>query len=213
MKKNRVLMTVIVAFLFIGVTGCGKNKVGDLTVDAGESAIYLDQDGTVSYVMCEDFDKDYYDKGDLKEAIKQEIDDFNAGPSSKETDSASLESFKVKDKKVTAIIEFKSTDDFVGYVKEYNREGDDEIFIGKISDAVDEGIKISGKFTEVKDGLVTEETIKGTEVKKLEDNIIVLKEQMLVQMEGNIKYISENCTIEDGIVTITDDEIAYIVYE
>lgn len=213
MKRSRVLITVLTALMLFSITGCSKSKVGDIEVDAGESAIYIDAEGAVSYAICESFDKEYYDKGDLKDIIKKEIDEFNAGPSSSETDSAKLASFKNKDKKITAIIDFKTINDFVGYAKEYNGEGDNEIFIGKISDAVDEKIKIAGNFTEVKDGLVTDKTIKGAEVKKLESNIIVLKEQMIVQMESNIKYISENCTIKDGIVTITDDETAYIVYE
>lgn len=205
-----VLMIMVIGTIF---TGCGKSKIGDITVSAGESAIYIKEDGTVSYAICESFEEDYYDKGDLKDIIKEEIDEYNAGPSASELDSAKLESFKEKDDVVTAIIEFKKIKDFVNYIKDYNGEGDDEIFIGDVAAAVEDGLKISGEFTVVEDGNATEETVKGAEVKKSEDKIILLNEQMIVQVDGSVQYISSNCTIKDGIVTVTDDETAYIVYK
>lgn len=205
-----VLMIMVIGTIF---TGCGKSKIGDITVSAGDSAIYIKEDGTVSYAICESFEEDYYDKGDLKDIIKEEIDEYNAGPSASELDSAKLESFKEKDDVVTAIIEFKKIEDFVNYIKDYNGEGDDEIFIGDMATAVEDGLKISGEFTVVEDGNATEETVKGADVKKSEDKIILLNEQMIVQVDGSVQYISSNCTIKDGIVTVTDDETAYIVYK
>lgn len=213
MKKSIIKVILMIMITGTIFTGCGKSKIGDITVSAGESAIYIKEDGTLSYAICESFQEDYYDKGELKDIIKEEIDEYNAGLSASQLDSAKLEYFKEKDDVVTAIIEFKQIKDFVNYIKDYNGKGEDEIFIGDMATAVEEGFKISGKFSVVENGNPTEETVKGAEVKKSEDKLILLNEQMIVQVEGSIQYISENCTIKDGIVTVTDDETAYIIYK
>lgn len=215
MRKNIFGILLLITLITVCVCGCSKkNKVGDITVNPGESAIYIEEDGTVSYAICEAFDQEYYDKDDLKDLIEDEIEEFNVGPYASSTKSADVDSFQVKDDAATAIITFESIQDYVNYVQHCNGQEEDEIFVGKISDALDSDIKISGEFTVVKDGAATEETVKGTAIKELDSNIIVVNEKLIVQLENKeIEYISANCTIADGIVTVTDDETAYIVYK
>lgn len=213
MKKSIIAIVLIMIVSCVMISGCSKSEIGDITVKAGESAIYIKDDGTVTYAICESFEEDYYDKGDLKETIKNEIDDFNAGSSSSEFDSAKLVSFKEKKDVVTVIMEFKKVNDFIGYIKDYNGEGSKDIFIGDVAEATDNGIKISGDFYAVEEGKLTDETVKASDIKNSEDKMILLREQMLVQVDGTVKYLSANCSIKDGIVTVTDDETAYIIYK
>ena len=51
-------------------------------------------------------------------------------------------------------------------------------------------------------------------ISDLDDNILIVNEQLKVQIEGTVKYVSENCKISDGVVETakTDDGISYIVY-
>lgn len=35
-------------------------------------------------------------------------------------------------------------------------------------------------------------------ISDLDDNILIVNEQMKVQIEGTVKYVSENCKISDG---------------
>ena len=87
--KNKVIAVTLVGLVAVTVlTGCGKKKVGDITVGAGENAIFLEKNGKVSYAIGEAFDKDYYNKKDLKQKIKSEVKDFN-----KNSHSAKLNSF------------------------------------------------------------------------------------------------------------------------
>ena len=38
-------------------------------------------------------------------------------------------------------------------------------------------------------------------------------QKIKIQLEGKtISYVSENCSISDGIVSVNDDLVAYIVY-
>lgn len=215
MRKSILGIISMAALVTVSLCGCSsKNEVGDITVNAGESAIYIEDDGTVSYAMSEAFGQEYYDKGDLEDMIEDEIDEFNVGPYASSTESADLDSFSVKDDVATAIITFETIDDYVGYVRAYNGKSEKEMFIGKISDALDSEIKISGDFTEVKDGASTENTIKGSKIKEMDSNIIVVDEKLKVQLESKtIQYTSSNCIVKDGIVTVNDSEPAYIVYK
>lgn len=215
MKKSIFGIMASVVLIMVSVCGCSdKNKVGDITVSAGESAIYMEEDGAVSYAICESFDKEYYDKGDLKKLIEEEVDEFNVGPYASTTDAADFDSFQVKDDVATAIITFDTIDNFVSYIRNYNGKSEKEMFIGTISEAQDKGIKIVGDFTEVKDGASGEETVKGKAIRELDSNIIVVSDKVLVQLENKeIQYTSANCTVKDGIVTVNDDEKAYIIYQ
>ena len=56
---------------------CGK-KVGDIKLDSGVNAIYIDEDGAVSYGVTEKFaDKDY-DKDALEKYINDEVKKYNS---------------------------------------------------------------------------------------------------------------------------------------
>ena len=67
-----LLCTVLVMVMAVGLTACG-NKVGDIEMKEGESAIYIDEDGTVSYGVSEKFAEDYYNEDDLQKKIDAEI--------------------------------------------------------------------------------------------------------------------------------------------
>ena len=207
----RVLLTMIV--LVSMLSGCAKSEVGNISLKAGECGFYLHKDGTVEYEIYESFGESYYDKKELKNKIKDEIDSFNAGGSSKSLDAAKLKYFGVDDKKVKVIIEFKSSDDFVNYLVECNEEENATTFIGKISDAVSAGIPFKGDFAEISISEPTGAVAKGKEIRDMDLNVIAIKEKMKVQTDASVKYVSENCSIKNGVVNISDSEQTIIVYE
>ena len=63
MKKIMAMLMSVV--LTLGLTACG-HTVGDVDLESGQSAVYIQKDGMVSYAVSESFDKDYYDKDELK---------------------------------------------------------------------------------------------------------------------------------------------------
>lgn len=65
---KRVCALSLVLAMALSFTACGK-KVGDIKLDSGVNAIYIDEDGAVSYGVTEKFaDKDY-DKDALEKYI------------------------------------------------------------------------------------------------------------------------------------------------
>jgi hypothetical protein len=195
------------------LSGCAKKEVGNISLKAGETGFYLQKDGTVEYEIYEKFDESYYDKKELKNKIKEELDSFNAGGSSKSLESAKLEYFGVEDKNVKVIIKFSSASDFMNYLIDCNEEENATTYIGKISDAVAAGIPFKGEFTEISINEPTGAVAKGKDLREMDLNVIAIKEKMKVQLDSSIKYISDNCTIKDGIVNISDSEQTIIVYE
>lgn len=207
MKKIMILVMSFV--LAIGLTACG-SIIGDINLEAGQSAIYIHKDGIVSYAVAESFDKDYYDEDDLKSKIKSEVEDYNASDEASVNDAVELDDFDVSKGVATVVIEFATDYDFLGYIKSYNRVEADRFYIGTIAD--NSKCKIKGDFVS-SDG---KENIKGKEISKMtEAYILIVNEEYKVQIDGKVLYTGTNCKIDDdGIITTAkaDDGMSYIVY-
>ena len=74
---KRIMAMLMSVVLTLGLTACG-HTVGDVDLESGQSAVYIQKDGMVSYAVSESFDKDYYDKDELKKEIEAEIKAYNA---------------------------------------------------------------------------------------------------------------------------------------
>lgn len=207
MKKIMLLVMSIV--LAVGLTACG-STVGDIDLEAGQSAIYIQDDGVVSYAVAEKFDKDYYNEDDLEDKVEKELADYNASSGASVSDAITLSDFDVSDDTATMVLDFATDYDFLGYIKNYNNVESDKFYIGTISDNLN--CKIKGDFVSPD----RKETIKGKEVGKMSESyILIVDEEYKVQVNGEVLYTSENCKIdEDGIITTanTEEGMSYIVY-
>ena len=201
---KRIMAMLMSVVLTLGLTACG-HTVGDVDLESGQSAIYIQKDGMVSYAVSESFDKDYYDKDELKKEIEAEIKAYNASSDASVDDAITLDSFSVSKKVATLSLDFTTTYDLLNYLL------NDKVYIGTIDSNDD--CKISGIFVEPG----KKDKIKAKTIKSMTDsNILIVDEQYKVQVEGNVLYTSDNCKIDDdGIVTTakSDDELSYIVYE
>lgn len=207
---KRIMAMLMSVVLTLGLTACG-HTVGDVDLELGQSAIYIQKDGMVSYAVSESFDKDYYDKDELKKEIDAEIKAYNASSDASVDDAITLDSFSVSKKVATLSLDFTTTYDLLNYMLNDNRVEKDKFYIGTIDSNDD--CKISGNFVEPG----KKDKIKAKTIKSMTDsNILIVDEQYKVQVEGNVLYTSDNCKIDDdGIVTTakSDDGLSYIVYE
>ena len=207
MKKLVILAAVCLAT--VGLTACGIS-VGDIDMEAGVSAIYIQEDGAVSYAVSEKFDKDYYDEEDLESKIDAEVKSYNEKGAASVNDAITVDEFDVSDDSATVVLNIATEYDFLNYMKTYNNIPSDSFYIGSISNNGD--CQIKGTFVSPD----KKETVKGKDIKKMSDNILIVNDRYKVQVDGTILYMSENCSIdEDNIVTTakTDDGISYIVYK
>ena len=207
---KRIMAMLMSVVLTLGLTACG-HTVGDVDLEAGQSAVYIQKDGMVSYAVSESFDKDYYDKDELKKEIEAEIKAYNASSDASVDDAITLDSFSVSKKVATLSLDFTTTYDLLNYMLNDNRVEKDKFYIGTIDSNDD--CNISGNFVEPG----KKDKIKAKTIKSMTDsNILIVDEQYKVQVEGNVLYTSDNCKIDDdGIVTTakSDDGLSYVVYE
>ena len=87
---KRIMAMLMSVVLTLGLTACG-HTVGDVDLESGQSAIYIQKDGMVSYAVSESFDKDYYDKDELKKEIEAEIKAYNASSDASVDDAITLD--------------------------------------------------------------------------------------------------------------------------
>lgn len=206
MKK---IFTIIMCIGLMGcLTGCGSTTIGDINLESGENGFFVQKDGSIMYAVSETFEKKYYDKGDLKDAIEAEVKAYNESDIASVSDAISVEKVKVSGDEANMTLKFATTYDFSTYIDEYNMSENEKFYIGTISA---NPFKISGKLVSP-DG---KESIKAKEVKKMDAEIIVIDGKSKIQIEGKVLYTSEKCSIdENGIITTADisDGTSYVVF-
>lgn len=202
---------LVVVLIIILMKSCG-HKVGDIKLEAGQSAVYLEDDGSVTYGVAETFESEYLDESELENQIESEVDTFNANDASV-SDAMDIDYFDVSSGVAKAIFTFETEKDFSTYMNQYNRENDFieadedgnksyEFFLGNVGDY--EG-KIDATFTypDKKDSV---------DISDLSGKMLVVSGNYKVQVEGLIVAMSDNCTAEDGIITTSKNERSYIIY-
>ena len=207
MKK--IITMVMAMMMILGLTACG-NTVGNIDLEAGQSAIYIQDDGVVSYAVAEKFEKDYYDEDQLEENIEKEIEAYNGSGQASVSDAITLNGFHVSGSVATLVLDFSTDYDLLNYVKQYNNISPKKFYIGSI--AGNKKCKIKGNFVSAD----KKTTKKGKDIKQMDDNILIVNEAYKVEVQGTILYVSENCSIDgDGIVTTAKEEdgTSYIVYK
>lgn len=207
MKKMITVLMVIV--MVIGLTACG-NTIGKISLKEGQSAIYIQDDGVVSYAVAEKFDKDYYDEDVLEEKIEKEIKDYNQSGNASVSDAIALNGFHVSGDVATLVLDFSTDYDLLNYIKKYNNVSAKKFYIGDIRK--NKKCKIKGQFVSVDQ----KETKTAKEIKNMDDSILIVNGEYQVETDGDILYVSENCKVsDDGIVTTAKeaDGTSYIVYK
>lgn len=206
MKK--LALGIVAIMMAIGLVGC--NPLGDIELNAGDSGIYIEDDGAVSYGSCEKFDKKYYNEKELEQQIDTEVADFNKSKHSSVDDACSIEQFKANSKEANLVLDFVTTYDFKNYMLNYAGFEPEGFYVGPISD--NDKCEINGTFKKPN----SKKTVTAKEVKKMKDCILVTYTPFKVQVNGDIKYVSTNCKVdEDNVVSTSPNkgELSYIVYD
>lgn len=208
MLRN-VLVLSLVIVMAVSVAGCG-NKAGDIKLKQGTNAIYIDEDGEVSYGVGESFGSDDYDKDTLEKYINEEVAHYNESDKASVDNAIEVDKFDIDDDVAYLVLNIATVYDFNEYIKEYNKEDEDSFYAGQISDRG--SIKIKGDFISPD----KKETVTASDIKAMGgSNILILNDVYTVQIESGIKYISKNCKVDEDGVVITakkEDGLSYIVY-
>ncbi|WP_099469887.1 hypothetical protein [Konateibacter massiliensis] len=194
MRNKRALIAFFIMLMLL--TGCSLQSF-----DAERNTVYVKKDGTVMQAIIEDFSADYYDSAELEDLINQDVDIYNSG-----TENVKVESYKVKNETAKLITSYKTAADYAKF-------NEVEFFVGTISEAKTEGYDFDETFTSTDDNnTISAETIKSFTQYK----IIVFEEDVHIQTDSKILYISSNINLVDSKTAARAEEaegLAYVVYE
>lgn len=205
---RKLALGIVAIVLTIGLVGC--NPLEDIELNAGDSGIYIEDDGAIYYGSCEKFDKKYFNEDQLENDINTEVSDFNKSKYSSVDDACSIEQFKTNSQEANLVLDFVTTYDFKNYMLHYAGFEPEGFYIGPISD--NDKCPIKGTFKKPH----SKKTVTAKEVKKMKECILITYTPFKVQVDGDIEYVSTNCKIDDNDVVSTSPnkgELSYIVYD
>lgn len=176
------------------------------------SILSVDEKGEVVCEEVTDFNESFYSKGALKSYIKKEIGTYNDENGS---GSVKLDKLKVKGKKAYAKMSYTSPkvySAFTGY----------DLYQGTVKKALEAGYDFADAFVAVKDGEKKDSAKTLDIVSQPKLKVIVIRENIEVQVDGKILYVSDSNTtmVDESTVAIAQidgnndaTQLTYIVYK
>ena len=192
MRRHIKLLTTILIltlFMIFGLTGCGEKVV----VPVMEPTVEITEEGELIAYLVEDFDKEYYDLGELETMVREEVADFDKEGMTVESVAMAADGSK----KVVVALRFANSEIYADYF-------DVEAFFGTVSQAQNAGYGLSAALTGVKDGeIFTEEDARKNSKRK----ILIIEGSVVVRCPKEVLYIGTNASLtEEGFVDCTESE-------
>lgn len=169
---RKLSLTLAALLLLFSLTACGEKEA------VKEAGLAIAKDGTVTCVLRDSFEKEFYDLKDLEDMIRLEISTYNQMKGGQAID---LESLELIGSDCVAVIKYKSYEDYAQF-------GEVPFFAGTVNEAAETGIDLNVTLTEAG----KENTIDKEEVKALGDyQMVVWYGNMPVSVPGKIRYCSQ----------------------
>ncbi|MCI7813154.1 MAG: hypothetical protein SO016_13820 [Lachnospiraceae bacterium] len=188
MKKIKLLL---VAAMVAGlVTGCSKFK-------PDQTGISVKKNGSIVSVIKESLDRSYYDPEELERMIDETVDSYNASAGAK---YVKVDQYEVENGQATLQISYDSAAD-------YQKMNQVEFYLGDLASAYGTEYGLEGSFFKVEKGERTDEALGKEAVLATKNyNVIVLEEELLVEVPGDIVFVSSNVEMLGKRQVITGQE-------
>lgn len=177
MKKIKLLLVAaIVAGL---ITGCSSFK-------PDQTGILVKKNGSIVSVIKESLDRDYYDQTELKAMIDETVDLYNASVGTKQV---TVDQYEVENGQATLKMSYDSAAD-------YQSMNQVEFYQGDLASAYGTEYGLEGTFFKVEKGKKTEQPLdKETVLATKNYNVVVLEEELLVEVPGDIVFVSNDVEV------------------
>lgn len=150
-----------------------------------ETYLMVQEDGTISETIIDKLDQAYYNAQELGQMITDTVGEYNQDHGA---DAIIVNSLSLENNQVVLTMTYKTAKDYADYnnVKFYN---------GSMLGAEMEGYLFYNEFRKVNDGVVQGENITNEEpLKHKEYQVLVTDDSHLVQVTGDITYVSANAS-------------------
>ena len=172
-KLNKVLAIFMVAS---AISGCGFSPE-----KAQTSTLQLLEDGTITQIIVDSFEKSNYDFDELQKMASSEVTAFNIAYGE---DSAVINSLVQEDTGVRSIMTF-ATDEIY---EEFNGE---TFFYGTVNEMLDAGYSLPGDLVTADGDAIDADTFYDKE----EQHVIVLSERINIVTPYKIEYMSNGAEL------------------
>ena len=209
--RNRLIALIIICVAVVELIVLGVCKLTGIFDKMPEnSTLAVGSDGKVVYQEVTSFGEDFYNKNELKSFVKDAIKEYN----DKNGNKIKLDTVKVKGDVAYAKTTYAS-------VKDYSKFTGIELSSGKMKQ-IKKNYDFDDAFVSVKDGKkgATAKAVDITSQSKLK--VLVIKENVTVQVDGTICYVSDADTemVDESTVTISQPDgnedatqLTYIIYK
>lgn len=198
------LACLLAAGLF---SACGDSLVAD------RDTVYVQKKGKIICAAISDFDKDYYDEGELKSYVEERVQAYQTEHGDK---SVEIDEFTVDDKVAKLYMKYKDCDTY----QDFNEV---TLFSGTVPQALAAGFTFNTEFTQIENGEATG-SVENTTVMDSDCKVVILSEKIDVKVDGEIQYISSDYTTvkaKDTVsIEIPEEEgdgaemsLVYVVYK
>ncbi len=197
--KKFTLCTMLLLFL-LGTAGCNKEEKFITADEVTTNTILAKANGVLQVATVEDFDKSYYNLGELEAFIAQKIDEYNKKAGS---EKIKVDDVRLKGGKAVMILTYSGMDQYASF-----NDVTAAYFNGGISD---NPLDMPETLVSVKDGALasTQEVLQNGKYK-----ILVMTEPYDIMVDGKIKYYSENAVLsEDKTIRSAEDGMTIVVFK
>lgn len=196
--RKRISFGACFLLCLLMICGCGEKRILNLK-EIENDTLYISKEGNLELADVEVFDKSYYSESELKDFVKETIEDYN---NQEEAGKVGLEEFSVKDEVAKVLLSFDSADTYEGFQGEKLRVLD--------SEEVESNLVLPESFVKATDG----STVGKDEVLAEKDLHYLIVEGVLdIQLDGTIVYYSDASLTGDNLIQTTGEQIAVIIYK
>ncbi len=187
-----------------------------------DAAISIDRKGKITEYLSEALDQPYYSFDELKSMLDEEVSEYNARHGE---GSVAVELAEEEEGRVNLTISYASGEDYASF-------NNIEFYYGSMINAQLEGYLFDGSFKEIRDGVVVDEEVDGSEVfQDMSDTVVIVRAPLEVKVPGKVSFTSSNAGVirsdavvasgaeEDGAVSVVsgdgqeDPNRVYIIFE
>ncbi|WP_455717016.1 hypothetical protein [Anaerosporobacter sp.] len=198
MKK--ITLVLLSTLLLVGMTGCGKDKISISAEDVTTNTIVIKKDNTVQSSIIEDFNKDYYNKEELKTFINEEVAVYNKENGENQI---KMHSLHVKDQKASVVFNYNDIEDYSSF------NGTSAKLITTEQALKEESILSVLEFVDSK----TKDTVsRETAFSKEDATVLIIQEPLDIRIDGTILYYSNVVKLEKNVLQTSGENIAVIVF-
>ncbi len=198
MKK--IAFCTMLLLLILGAAGCNKEEKFIITEEVTTDSILAKANGVLQVATVEDFDKSYYNLGELKDFITKKIDEYNKKAGS---EKIKIDDVRLKSGKAIMLLTYTGMEQYANF---------NNVTAAYFNGGITENpLNMPETLINVKDGSLasTQEVLQNGKYK-----ILVLTEPYDIIVDGKIKYYSENAVLsEDNTIKGAEDGMTIVVFK